>query len=76
MVTMLVAGQINPILDTRLYDVDFLDSKVTPLTANAIAQAMYAQCNKDQNEYLIFECFVYVQKGSYCYKPRQVEGCP
>ncbi len=30
----------NPILDTHLYDVEFPDGEVTPLTANAIAQAM------------------------------------
>ncbi len=41
----------NPILDTQLYDVEFPDGEVTPLTANAIAQAMYTQCDIDRNEY-------------------------
>ncbi len=41
----------KPILDTRLYDVEFPDGEVAPLTANAIAQAMYTQCNVDGNEY-------------------------
>ncbi len=40
----------NPILDTWLYDVEFPNGEVTPLTANAIAQAMYAQCDIDGNE--------------------------
>ncbi len=52
----------NPILDTRLYDIEFPDGEVTPLTANAIAQAMYAQCDVDRNEYLLLDSFVDVQK--------------
>ncbi len=52
----------NPILDTQLYDVKFPDGEVTPLTANAIAQAMYAQCNVEGNEYLLLDSFVDVQK--------------
>ncbi len=54
----------NPILDTRLYDVKFLDGEVTPLTMNAIAQAMYAQCDIDRNEYLLIECFIDIQKDN------------
>ncbi len=52
----------NPILDTRLYDVEFPDGEVTLLMANAIAQAMYVQCNVDGNEYLLLDSFVDVQK--------------
>ncbi len=52
----------NPILDTRLYDIGFLDGEVSLQTANAIAQAMYAQCNMDGNKYLLLDCFVDVQK--------------
>ena len=33
----------NPILDTRRYSVKFDDGDVTELTANVIAEAMYAQ---------------------------------
>ncbi len=40
----------NPILDSQLYVVDFADSEVTILAANAIAKAMYAQCGPDGNE--------------------------
>ncbi len=43
----------NQILDTQLYDVEFPDREVTPLTTNAIAQAMCAQCDIDRNEYLL-----------------------
>ena len=36
----------NPILDTREYEVKFEDGDVTELTANAIAESMYAMCDK------------------------------
>ncbi len=52
----------NPILDTHPYDIKFSDGEVTPLTANAIVQAMYAQCNINGSEYLILECFVDAKK--------------
>ncbi len=31
----------NPILNTCLYDIEFPDGEIIPLTANALAQAMY-----------------------------------
>ncbi len=34
----------NPFLDTQLYNVEFPNGEVTPLTANAIVQAMYYVC--------------------------------
>ncbi len=52
----------NPILDTQLYGIKFPNGEVIPLTSNAIAQAMYAQCDVDGNKYLIPECFVDMQK--------------
>ncbi len=48
----------NPILDMCLYEIEFLDGEVTPLTANMIAQAIYALCDVDKNEYLLLKCFV------------------
>ena len=35
----------NPILDTREYEVKFEDGDVNELTANAIAESMYAMCD-------------------------------
>ena len=43
----------NPILDTRVYEVVFDDGDVTSLTANMIAQAMYAQCDSDGYQYML-----------------------
>ncbi len=46
----------------QLYNVEFPNGKTTPLFSNAIAQAMYTQCDVDENEYLLLKCFVDVQK--------------
>ena len=35
----------NPIMDTRLYQVEFKEGKVTELKANVIAESTYAQCD-------------------------------
>eukprot|EP00804_Cyclotella_cryptica_P009101 CCRYP_003177-RA/>CCRYP_003177-RA protein AED:0.23 eAED:0.23 QI:0/0/0/1/1/1/2/0/629 len=52
----------NPILDTRQYEVQFADGEVTELTANVIAEVMFAQCDEDGNEYVLFDSFVDFQK--------------
>ena len=41
----------NPILNTRMYQVEFAGSEVTELTANVIAEPMYAQCDVEGNKY-------------------------
>ncbi len=45
----------NPILDTREYIVKFDDGDVTELTANLIAESMYAQCDPDGNQYALLD---------------------
>lgn len=45
----------NPILDTREYTVTFDDGDVTDLTANLIAESMYAQCDPDGNQYVLLD---------------------
>ena len=49
----------NPIKDTRTYEVEFPGEEITEMTSNAIAKAMYAQCDDDGNEYLPLNCIVY-----------------
>ena len=44
-----------PILDTREYEVKFEDGDVTELTANAIAESMYAMCNENGVHILLFD---------------------
>ena len=41
----------NPILDTREYSVEFDDEEVIKLTANVIADSMFATCDDSRNEY-------------------------
>ena len=54
----------NPILDTRLYEVEFPDGRTEELAANAIALAMYAQCDIDGNEYTLLDSIVNFRAGS------------
>ena len=48
-------GNPNPILDSRQYVVEFEDGTEDELTANAIAQSMYAQCEPYVNQYLMLD---------------------
>ena len=52
----------NPIMNTRMYQVDFGGGKVTELFANVIAQSMYTQCDADGNEYLLLDVLIDYQK--------------
>ena len=45
----------NPILDTQEYQVEFGDGEVSELTANVIAESIYASCDDKGNEYLLME---------------------
>ena len=48
----------NLIYDTRMYQVEFTEGKVTELTANVITESMYTQCNIEGNEYLLLDVLV------------------
>jgi hypothetical protein len=43
----------NPILDTRTYEVEFLDGQIPEYSVNVIAENMYTQCNTEGNQYLL-----------------------
>ena len=58
----------NIILDTRMYQVVFAGGMVTKLTANAIAQSMYVQCDADGNEHLLLDVLVDYQVD-FPYRP-------
>jgi hypothetical protein len=45
----------NPILDIRLYIVQFDDGDQTELTANMIAEFLYLQCDPDGSQYVLLE---------------------
>jgi hypothetical protein len=48
----------NPILDTREYTFIFNDGDETVLNANLIAEAMYAQCDPDGNQYILLDSII------------------
>ena len=55
---------MNPILDTRMYQVEFAGGKVTEVTANVIAESLYTQCDADGNKYLLLELLVDYHKDN------------
>jgi hypothetical protein len=48
----------NPILNKLEYTFTFDDGDETLLNANLIAEAMYAQCNPDGNQYVLLDSFI------------------
>ena len=49
----------NPILDTRIYEVKYVDGHKASLTANAIAQNMFAQVDDEGNRHVLFDAIIY-----------------
>ena len=45
----------NPILDTRMYEVEFQDGHRASLAANAIAENLFAQIDDEGNRHVLFE---------------------
>jgi hypothetical protein len=45
----------NPILDTRVYEVEFPDGSVHDYAANILAEALYAQVDVDGNRFLLLK---------------------
>jgi len=48
----------NPILDTRLYEVEFPDGQTKEYAANAIAENMYSICDPNGRQYQLLEAIV------------------
>ena len=48
----------NPILDTRMYEVEYLDGYKTSLTANTIAENLFAQIDTEGNRHVLFDMIV------------------
>jgi hypothetical protein len=44
----------NPIMDSRLYEVEFGDGHRTSLAANAIAENLFAQVDPEGNRHVLF----------------------
>ena len=62
--TLLGKAHANPILDTQTYEVKFADGQLTELTANVIAEYMFAQCDSKGNHYLLLAGIVDHRKDS------------
>ena len=45
----------NPILDTRMYEVEYKDGHKASLAANAIAENMFAQVDEEGNRHVLFQ---------------------
>ena len=48
----------NPMLDTRLYEVEYLDGYTTALTANTIAENLFSQVDEEGNRHVIFDAII------------------
>ncbi len=48
----------SPILDTHEYTFTFDDGDETVMSANLIAEAMYAQCDPDGNQYVLLDSII------------------
>ena len=48
----------NPLLDTRLYEVEYLDGHKDALTANTIAQNMFAEIDEDGNRHVLLDSII------------------
>ncbi len=48
----------NPILNTREYKFTFDDGDETVMSANLIAEVMYAQCDLDGNQYILLDSII------------------
>ena len=56
----------NPLLDTRVYEVEYLDGYKASLSANEIAQNLFAQVDKDGNWYVFYDQIIDHRKnGSF-----------
>ena len=47
-----------PVLDSRVYEVWFPDRRPEELAANVNAEAIYAQCDADGNQYVLLDSIV------------------
>ena len=57
-------AHMNPILDTRIYQIEFAGGKVTESTANVITESMCAQYDADGNECLLLHVLLDYHKDN------------
>ena len=54
----------NPILDTRMHEVEYTDGYKTAMTANAIASTLFSQFDQDGQHFLLFNAIIYLRTNS------------
>lgn len=57
-------ANVNPLLDTRTYDVEFPNGQVAEYSANVIAESMYSQCDVEGNQHLLLDALVDHKKSA------------
>jgi hypothetical protein len=53
----------NPILDTRVFEVEFLDGHTTAMTANGIAENLFAQVDQEGHRLLLMDEIIDHRRG-------------
>jgi hypothetical protein len=53
----------NPILDTRVFEVEFLDGETAAMTANGIAENLFAQVDQDGHRLLLMDEIIDHRRG-------------
>jgi len=48
----------NPLIDTRIYEVEYLDGHKASLSANSIAQNLFATIDEDGNRYVMLDSII------------------
>ena len=51
-------ANVNSILDTRTYEIEFPDGRSDEYTANVIAENMYAQCDEQGNQFNLMDSII------------------
>ena len=49
-------ARANPILDTRVYEVEYHDGFNAYFTSNTIAENLFSQVDEEGNHHVLFEC--------------------
>jgi hypothetical protein len=62
-------ANVNPVLDTRTYKIEFPDGRSDENTANVIAENMYAQCDIEGRQYNLMEGIVDQETYEHAFEP-------
>ena len=76
-VRLIIIAADNPILDTRMYEVEYDDGYKTAMTANTIASNLFAQFNQDrQHFYYLAPSYIRVPTAHRSRRETLLSICP